>query len=74
MSNSIQIDAKTLLTALEALGETVTPVYSAHKKGNTIVIWLCNRTEPLTWKLPAKKKTTAPRKSAKRATTAPKKE
>lgn len=74
MDNSIQIDAKTLQTALQALGETVTPVYSAYKENGYVVIWFCNRTEPSRWKPPTKKKTTTPRKSARRATTAPKKE
>lgn len=74
MDNSTQIDAKTLKAALQALDETVTPVYAAYEEDGYIVIWFCNRTEPSRWKPPAKKKkTTAPRKSsAKRATTAPK--
>lgn len=53
MPDDIRISRKKLETALDALGERATPVYSAYEKKNgEIVLRLCGRTEAVTWSPP----------------------
>lgn len=58
---AIKISKADLHTALDALGERATPVYSARKrKDGAIVLNLCGRTEPVIYKpLPDKPRDSA---------------